>query len=309
MRIAVLRNPFSSKNLTDKTYILPDCIAVIDLTGPENLPELMIVLRDKDIDLLIIDGGDGTVREIITHLSDTFKDEPPLIGILAHGNTNLIARNVGKISHYSILETLAQLPSAELIPEGRKVPVLKIQFSKDERPTLRGFIMGWGAYAAATDIAKQEIKVRGTRQVLRAFITILQRTLIGREAAALREGVRATVEVSDHDTIQGRRFIGIATTLPGRLIAGLNPFWGKGVGPIRWLDVHSPARLLFFAAPLAAFGRPMKWMVKAGYISDQSATMTLSVEGGIVLDGELFETDSTEIMSISASDTITFVAR
>ena len=303
MRIAVLRNPASTRN---RGRAAPEMPAGVLLHEPETLEALtgaLAALAGEGLDLLVVDGGDGTVREVVSRLPGAFGGAPPALGILAHGNTNLVARKLGRIGGYAALATLAAR-GGEVA--AREVPVLRVEGL--QAGPMRGFIAGWGAYAAGTQIAIDEIAARGGGQVVRAILATLRRTLIGAGGRALRAGIEARVAPSGHAEHQGRRFAGVATVLEGSLVAGIRPFWGAGSGAIRWLDVAAPPRRLWLAAPLVALGRPMGWMIRAGYRSGRSDTMEITLSDSIVIDGELFETGPDTALHLSARDKLRIVA-
>lgn len=314
MRIALLRNPASSNNLGRPVSRYPSAIDVVEPVGKSEIPVVLQKLRDESApDLLLIDGGDGTIREIVTHLPDIFGTETPFLGIIANGNTNLIARSAGTIRNSELLEGFLKKPGRDLAGMSRKIPLLRIDSSNRNRRTERGFMAGWGAYAAGSRIAIEELGTKGGKQVAGAVLKTLRRALFGQDAKILRKGVTTRLSVSGQRTDEKNRacFIGLATTLPGRLTAGLNPFWGTGNGAIRWTHVRAPARGLLVAAPLAMFGRQTKWMAREGYSSGRSEWLELEIgepHTTLVLDGEFIALDGMETLSISAQETLNFVA-
>lgn len=298
MRIAVLRNPHSTRN---RGRDAPEPPAGVRLIAATDIATLGATLADecaRGLDLLVIDGGDGTIREVVSRLPEAAGGAPPLLGILAHGNTNLIARKLGALPGYAALEGL-QRPELLI----RSTPLLRLDIEGQGAP-LRGFICGWGAYATGTRIAVEEIEARGGGQVLRAVLATLRRALFGDEG--MRAGVDASFAALGHPVQHGGRFLGIATVLEGPLLAGLNPFWGGGQGALRWLDILSPAPRLALAAPCAALGCPMGWMDGAGYRSGRSAEITLGLRTPIVLDGELVTLAPGSEIRISAAETLHF---
>lgn len=309
MRVAVLRNPKASKNLKSSGPMLPDDVVSFDLVNDGSLSEVLATVRRATIDVLVIDGGDGTVSRVLSHLPETFGEKLPTIGILSNGNTNLIARKVGAVKNYLAVERLSHLSVADLADVTNTSLVLALTFSNHSHPPLRGFIMGWGAYASGTQIAIEEIDEKGSKQVVRAFAKTVHKALFGKDAAALRAGVATHFEVNGQVKDDRRRFIGIATSFSGSLTAGLNPFWQNGVerGPIRWLDILAPAKWLFLAVPFAAFGKPTSWMKNAGYHSGLADQLKLCVEGGIVVDGDYYETDIQETITISGAERFAFI--
>ena len=256
--------------------------------APEDFAELDAALADMQaagVDRLVIEGGDGTVREVLSRAPEIWAGRPPEICILPRGNTNLIARKTGGVA------SAAEATSAE---KTTVLPMLKVERA-GERP-LRGFIMGAGAYETATRIAQEEIAARHGPQVLLAVLRLLT-------SRALRAG--APIGVGDAPPAP--RMLFALTTLPGSLIFGCEPFWGGAGGPIRWLDIDAHPPLLLLSAPFVALGAPQRWMRRA-YRSGDAEAIELRLGGDFVLEGERFSPGPDGLLRISAAETATFLA-
>jgi len=285
MRLGVLRNPTSTGNRGRLAPMLPPGTALVETIEASESRAALDRLRKAGAEAVVVDGGDGTVRAAVTALFEVFPGDRPSLAILANGNTNLIGRRLGALGGAPSLARLARMSAADGAALSRSCPVLHLSFA-DGRPCERGFIAGWAAYAEATRIAAEEMKRRHRAQIFGAILAILRRSLSRAEGPALRRGVSCAFNAEGHNTTLARRFLGIVTTLPGPLLWPLDPFWGTGTGPIRWLDVTAPPRRLALAAPLAALGWPMAWMGDAGYRSGLSGRIELGLPGDIVIDGE-----------------------
>lgn len=302
MRLGLLRNPASTGNLGRAPPDLPPGAVLAQTAGPRDCAAALERLAQARVGVVVVDGGDGTIRDAISRFPTVFGDDWPAVTVLAHGNTNLVARRLGSIQARD-LGRIAASGSDELAPRLRAAPVLRIEVERG--PTLRGFIAGWGAYATATRIGREEIAARHGAQVAAAALATLRRALVGREAAALRRGVEATLRADGSPVAESRRFLGIATTLPGRLLGPLSPFWGDGEGAVRWLDILAPPRRLALAAPLVALGRPTTGMRRGGYRSGRSARLELSLAGGgLVLDGESIPGEGGLTAALTAGETV-----
>ena len=308
MQFVVLRNPSSSKNRAGKTKFYPSNIKPINLTNVADLPDVLASLHRDGVKCIIVDGGDGTVREVLTHLPNIYGTDLPSIGILPHGNTNLIARNTGALHSPAALSKLENLPTHEKAAVVQAVPMLRLDFEGAERPSLRGFMMGWGAFASATRLAIEENTSTGPFQVLDVFFKTLKSAFLQGRKGEMRQGVPASLTINGEASEQGHRFIGLATTLTGTLVAGLNPFWGKGDGAIRWTDVLAPAPHLVPASLIAITGRCMKWMLKRGYHSGCAEKIDLIIDTPLVLDGELIPVDQKQKILITAREKVYFIS-
>jgi hypothetical protein len=304
MRLGVLRNPESTGNRGRPAPPLPEGCVGAETAGPADCPDALARLAAAGAEAVVIDGGDGTVRTALTHLEAAFGHAVP-IAILAHGNTNLVARKLGAVRPAG-LRRLAALAPAEAAARARAAPVMRLAFG-DGRAPLAGFIAGWGAYAAGTRIAAREIAARHRLQVLGGVLATLRRSLSGPEAARLRRGVALALAADGAPLPPGRRFLGIATVLEGRLVPPLEPFWGGGRGGLRYLDIAAPPRRLALAAPFVATGRPLRWMRAAGYRSARAHSLTLTPEedAELVLDGDPVPLRGCTTVTLSARDRVT----
>ena len=65
---------------------------------PEDPAQLFPALRRfaaEGVDLVVIDGGDGTVREVITRLPEAYGGPMPRLAVVPNGKTNALAIDIG----------------------------------------------------------------------------------------------------------------------------------------------------------------------------------------------------------------------
>lgn len=305
MRLGILHNRRSSGYMRRPLGPAPAGALVREIGEIDELDSALHAFRHAGVGALAIGGGDGTIRETLSRLLEVYPGTPPPIAILPLGNTNLISREFGAWRGADALTRLAAaLSSGDLEVVAR--PLLAVH-RKGMRP-LRGFILGVGAYAAATRIAQEEVMLRGDEQVAVALLATLRRALAGSEATALRAGVTARLALDGVEAPSGERFLIIVTAAQRRLPLGLNPFWGEGTGSLRWLDVEAPGQRLALAAPFAAFGLPLGWMHRAGYRSGRASRIEIVLSGPFTLDGELFGMGEAGAMVVEAAREFRFVA-
>jgi len=309
--VALVRNPNSTRNLRSASGApdpVPAEVRLIDCSTLDELSGGLAGAHSAGAGVILIDGGDGTVREVLSRLPEIWGAALPRVGILPRGNTNLIAREVGGLAGPgAVAEVLRRLEAGPPLALRRRA-LLRLDYPAGEHPTLRGFILGWGAYVAGTRIAREEIAARGPGQVALAVLTTLRRAMIGAERRVLRRGVATGLSIDGAPSAGRKRLVGLATTLQGPLVAGMNPFWGDGPGPIRWLDVPAPGHRLALAAPFLARGRPRRWMTRAGYASGRAARIELSLDTPFVMDGEAFPPATGGPMTLTAREQIAFIS-
>ncbi|WP_338661213.1 diacylglycerol kinase family protein [Pararoseomonas sp. SCSIO 73927] len=313
-RIGLITNPLS-RALQEGRHRLDGAATAGMLRAAPDTPEaLRFVLGDfaaRGVELLAVQGGDGTLREVLTALPSCF-EAPPAIALLATGKTNLAARVLGTAGPGE--KGLAALRRAA---EGgtlrrRAVPVLEVARPGLDEAPMRGFLLGAGALTVAKEMADRRLHGRGIHDRLAVGLALAGtafRAIAGR-GHPLRAGYPMDLSVDGRPTPPGRRSLFLATPLD-RLMLGLWPFWGGGDGPLRWLDVQAPPRRLA-AAILAARrntdGAAMPpWMAERGYGSGRAARISLRLKVPFVLDGEVYE-PGPEGLLLSAPTTATFAA-
>jgi hypothetical protein len=313
-RIALVINPRSHANKAD-----PDRMATVLLRHPEiswAAPETSAALHaalrafasDK-VDLVVISGGDGTVRDVLSALADSDFASPPDLAILSAGNTNLAGRVLG--SPGNGVDALDRLIDA--IAQGRTrrrtCPVLKVSWiGEPKRPPVYGFLFGAAAFTEAKRIAAETVQRRGIHHGLAVAVTLMAtsvKAVFGR-SRALSKGTRMAVSIDATPAADAARFLVLATTLD-RLMLGLWPFWGRGRGGIRWLDIDAPAPWLGAALWAVLLRRPGKWMTRRGYRSGRADRLRILMDQPFILDGETFGAGPDGIL-LSAPHSVTVIS-
>ena len=102
MRIGLLNNLRAGKNSTHVTHLLrflksyPEVVSV-ETSATGAVPEALAELASRDVDLLAINGGDGTLAWALGEIlgNRAFGDKLPMIAPLRGGRTNMSALDLG----------------------------------------------------------------------------------------------------------------------------------------------------------------------------------------------------------------------
>ncbi|HSV28139.1 MAG TPA: diacylglycerol kinase family protein [Candidatus Omnitrophota bacterium] len=293
IRLAVIRNPMSRRNQGRPGPGLP---FVHQPASPAELAATLARLRDDDTELLAVDGGDGTVREVVTGL--VALRWGPRLAILPSGKINLVAGDVGARGLGDIVAAAEDGWDGFAI-ERRQL----LRLDRTGAPPTFGMFLGAAAFTAGWRLANRHLHPRGITSGA-AVAAALALTLAG-SPGRLSKGVDMEVAIDGHPAPAGRRFLVLATTLD-RLALGLWPFWEEGVGGLHVLDIAAPPRRLFAALPALARGRPRPWMREAGYRSGNATSMTIRSDAPVILDGEPFEPGPDRVFRLSAGPVMEF---
>ena len=310
-RIGLIINPRSHANKTKPTDFAEVLARYpeVQSASPNGLPELQETLSGFAADgvtLLIVCGGDGTLRDVVSALPLAFPDDLPEIAILSAGNTNLAARVLGSAgSDSAALEKLLAAAAANQLT--RKVcPLLQVSWPDEPtRAPIMGFLFGAASFTEVKRVANAAVHRSGLRHGLEVAVTVTLtalRAILGRDAA-IKKGWPMTLTVGDRPAIDGQRMLVMATTLDS-LMLGLWPFWGKGQGGIRWLDIDASPRRLAAGLANMLMHRPKPWMLRGGYRSGRGNSLRLMLTQPFILDGEAFEPRAGVLLSTAASVTV-----
>ncbi len=114
--IGLISNPKSRKNKKDPArlerlkHILPDVSLARNASDLGTLKKELTFFKERKIDILAVNGGDGTLHVTISHLINIYGDTPlPKIAILRGGTMNTVALNLDvKGNTFKILKNLAR---------------------------------------------------------------------------------------------------------------------------------------------------------------------------------------------------------
>ena len=297
--VGVLTNPLSGKN-RQSTSIFAEMmseypeVAHLNVQTPGDVHAALVELSRRRIDILVINGGDGTVQAVLTTLRhhQPFAVQPQLV-VLAGGTTNMIAGDVGVSGNR--MKVLQRLVLWIQTGSGR--------ITRVQRPVLRldvpGHEIKYGMFFGAAGISRgiQYYQKNMHNKIFRGFpgicITVvhyLWRIVCHRNKFAAASQI--TVIVNGRQP-QKQEYILLFVSTLERLFFGLHPFWGTENGPLRFTAVSSKARYLLRVLPFLATGRCRDKGIPAnGYYSSNLNSVELYTAESVALDGEIYAPES-----------------
>ena len=287
MRIGVVRNPRSHANrLSEDPGPRPPGLAWAEPDAPGDLPVHLKRFASQGVERLIIDGGDGTVREVLGALPAAYGDAWPVLTVVPSGKTNILALDLGAKRGWRLDAALERVGAEDWVPTLR-TPI-EVSWAGGGRPSVRGFLVGLGAFVKATEMA-QEVHRAGAFHGLAIALTLggaIFGTLCGGPRSPWRRGEALALSLDGGPSHEGERFVVLATTLE-RLPLGLAPFGRRRPG-FKILDVDAPPRSLHTALPRLLSGRGDAWLARRGYRRSDAAELRLVTDQPLVIDGEVF---------------------
>jgi diacylglycerol kinase (ATP) len=315
-KIGLISNPRSQRNrrgLQEIRQVLaghPDIVHVATEACGE-LDEVLADFARRGVDLLLINGGDGTVQTVLTRLLEKHPFEtPPYLAILPRGMANTTAADVG-------LRGNTAVALSRLIAAGRdgtiadhlvERPVLRIENLAGDVPQ-RGMMFGAGAIPDAIDLCNRQVYARGLRGDFAMGVTLaalLLASALGRRSNGILRphDIGVTLDGGGENRID--RLLVLATTLH-RLILRSTPFWNYDVHPIRYTSIAYPPEHLLRAAPKVLYGWGRRALRPEVYDSKGVRRIGLRLDAPFTVDGETFDPLPNRPVVITAADRARFV--
>jgi hypothetical protein len=247
------------------------------------LEETLSSFARGNIATIIIAGGDGTVRDVLTRAPRHFTSGMPRLAILPSGKTNALAGDLGLDTGMTVQDVLSTLHSCKTL---RRSP-LEIRYGEESEPRLRGFVLGTGAFVRATKLA-QSVHRAGAVNGLGVALSVAGaafHTVFGANTNEWRRGDPAVLELEGRSS-EGNLFLLLATTLE-RMPLGVRPF-GRVRGGLKLLAADAPPRKVLRCAAALALGSQRQWISDAGCRRADADSFRLRIDGEFVLDGERF---------------------
>ena len=263
----------------------------------------------KGIDLLVISGGDGTVRDVLTMGQPVFGNHWPKIAVLPKGKTNALNVDIGSPSDWTLAEAI------DAYGQGRTVKrrPLAIRAAGTSDPAMLGFIFGAGAFTLGVDAGQDAHRFGAFNSLAVGMASAwgVAQALFGSDANRWRRG--AAMELAYHPSGEAmprsqhgdpaRRTVLLASTLQTMPLD--IKLFGKGQRGIRLLALDHPRRRILFSTPAILAGWHPRWLSAAGmhHLSAQGFSITL--DSPFILDGEHFDGGS---FTVEQGPELTFVA-
>lgn len=269
-----------------------------------DLPVLLTEASKQHITHLVIEGGDGTVRSVMTALLNSYGDEKPLpaVSILPSGTTNQIARNLGLKS----LSDLKSIRNGDV--KATTTPLVRISVKDDidglDNP-LFGFLFSTGALPHVSRFAQEKLNSNGVGGGTAVVGAVIKAVTGNKDELMPPAKHKMCARLNDRIIFKhkGIALGSIMTTLP-TLMMGLDPFWGTETGPLRltWAEAESQ-KLGRTVAGLWVGRKPNR--THDGFHSHNIDHLKLRTKAPATLDGDFLDIQNKRLR-ISASRPVTF---
>jgi diacylglycerol kinase (ATP) len=291
--VGVIYNPRSHRNQGRDLEIATQPNVHLALPrGREAIVAALEGFARKGIDFLVINGGDGTVRDVLTAGQTVFGERWPALAVLPKGKTNALNVDLGAPAGWNLTDAM------EAFPRGHRVhrrPVRIVPLGGAGEPML-GFILGAGAFTTGIR-AGQDAHRMGAFNSLAVGVTaawgVLQ-ALFGTDRNQWRRGAEMELLLGPERMplphsgrgYEGRRSLMLASTLE-RFPLGLQVFGPHRHG-LKLGAMDRPRRRLLAAMPAIVAGWQSGWLERSGLHLRTVDSFEFAIADQFILDGEAF---------------------
>ena len=308
-RVGMIRNPRSHRNKghAAEPAAMARVPGSVSLAMPHSLDELTEVLHGfaaNGIDVLAMDGGDGTIRDVLSCGAAVFGERWPRILLVPKGKTNALAIDVGVPQQWQLADglhawrtgrTIVRRPIVIERVDGRSGNGRDGDGSDADDLPIWGFIFGAGAFNAA--IATGQVAHRfGAFQDFAVTCTAamgVMQALFGIGNSPWRRSACMRITAADGTELPhsgrgplAKRYLALFSTLR-RFPARMAPF-APAHGDIRYLLLDAPVRRVTGRLPAIMWGGDRSFYPALGIHRGSGAAFELDMDEGFILDGEAF---------------------
>ena len=323
LRIGVVNNLRAGKSQEQVSRMLgflrshPDVLHV-ETENAGVMPEALADLARQEVDLLVVNGGDGTLQYVLTELlgGGVFGDHVPLIAPLRAGRTNMSAMDLqaDRDPLRGLAELIACAEDGRIAERVEPRRVLRVSYGHGaQRAAQYGMFFGAGIIKRAIELNHRLFDQDGHRMLVEGVpgATLVTAGLIGRLITGDKSGIltpdKIQILLDGEPVDRGEFHLVIASTL-SRLFARMRPFWGQGPGGVRFTSIAAPCEKFGKAAIGLIRGKPANWVTpENGYTSQNVDRAEFRMNCGFTVDGELWQPDSDRSISLTAKRVVHFV--
>jgi len=278
----------------------------IEISDIADVPSALKMFADARVALVAVNGGDGTIQAVLSHLHhDTPFASLPLLAILPGGKTNMIANDLG-------VRGTPQRVLGRLLKRVRKNrlrnrivarPVIALD-PGDGQPERLGLFFGGAGLVNAILWCRAKVHTRrlGSEKLEHGIaILLLALSLLSPFHKSPIEASEMSLETGEGETISGRFSLVIATTLRA-LLFNLKPFGRRQDGAIGFSFVDSGTKAVLcglLALLTGRFGRRTVGGIHAG----RTDRLIIRTQDPVTLDGEIYTPgkDNTVVLKSTAA--------
>ncbi len=299
VRIGVISNPLSQRNkrgMSKVEALLAQHPNVVHcrLDRFENLGSIVAEFIKTKIEVIAINGGDGTVQAVLTELfRGGGSDAVPVIAVLSSGMTNMIAADAGLTGSAAsgLKRLIAMADEDQIFRHLVKRQVLRMEWGAADG-SICGMFFGAAGICRAIDACRERVHALGFQSNLAVGLTVggllLRWLLPGRDTENVFQGDQVSITLDGGETLERSYFLVIVTTLD-RLILRSRPYWGDQPAALRFTGITFPPKNLLRSVFRVLYGGAKRNLPADSYFSRNADRIELNLTGPFTLDGEMYQ--------------------
>jgi len=272
-------------------------IVCVDLHQIEDMDRALTEFARDRVQMVVINGGDGTVDAVITDLITTGRFQTlPLLALLPGGTTNMTANDIGlKGRPDRSLYRLGQITKEDgRLLKTKAVRAIEVDFRPGEAP-LYGFFFGTSAITRTVLQSSRYLdrpKLHASLGVAATFGGALMDIVLGRgkitgdQKDNIFQGEGIGVAADGASDVKMPYLLNMVTTLD-HLLFHSKPFWGTEEGALHYMAISYPPAQIWRAVYSILWGGKIQHFPSTDYISKNAREIRFSMSRPFVLDGEV----------------------
>lgn len=313
MKIGVLTNLRAGRNDARTHRVLHELARHPEVIRRETsttqaVPDAVAEFAGEGVELLILNGGDGTLQTALTEILNG-GDWHPMIAPTRCGRTNMVALDLGAERNpvHAIRSVLAAAREGRL--EERVVERSAIGLDTGSEERRWGMFLGAGTLPRAIEMTHKSFPEGRAQGVFGGGV--MTATLVGRMLAGDNKGILTPDKMQialDRTPLAPEEFVLVMATTLDRLILRLKPFWGPGTGAIRMSALGAGATGLGRAIPGILRGKPPAWATpERGFTSQRVHEAAIRLDCAVSFDGEIYPAEPGRMVRMQSSAPLRFV--
>ncbi len=294
--IGVIYNPHSHRNRgRDLEMAGKSNVHIEQPRERADITAALARLAARRIDYLVINGGDGTVRDVLTCGHSVFAGRWPVLAVLPKGKTNALNVDLGAPAGWNLAAAVDAYPAGRRIVR-RPVCVTPMANGTPAGPPMLGFIMGGGAFTLGVQAGQDAHRMGAFDSLAVGATTVwgMLGGLFGSDTNAWRRGETMQFRLEENRRelpYEGagdpaRRSLFLASTLE-RFPAGMKLF-APGDEGLKLMVLDFAKRRIFGFIPVILAGWVPRWVRRQGFHQLATDVFELTIGGDYILDGEAY---------------------
>ena len=293
----VANHPAIHHHITDSAAEIPDALRDFAASG---------------VNVLAINGGDGTTAQVFTELFEHRPfSAPPSIILLPGGTTNMNAGDAGMTGNLATaVQRMAEWATRDTGQAQRLMrPMIRAAAGNGARPAY-GMFFGTGIIIRGIEYCHSNVHTLGIGNEIGPGIALL-RSLWGmlRKEPRFSAPTPLRIGLDGHRDNATKDVVLLLVCSLERLFLGMRPWWGQEDAPLHCTWVEKPAPRLLRLFPSLLRGKPGPFATPArGYCSHNAHEIRLWMDASYTLDGEIHEARAADgPLTLSSAGLLEFI--